>query len=709
MKLMDSRNAWTNTVNDRLDFEKQRLHGIDGLRGLAVLVVVLYHLEIPSAFEAGFLGVDVFFTISGFLITKLLLREKAINGSVDFCQFYYRRARRLLPAAIVMMCASFVITLFVAPDAVQKMLEDMPAAYFYGSNWWQIAVQQSYFEKMGRPPILQHLWSLAVEEQYYLIWPIFLFVLVRWRGVAGVAFVALVLSAASTCWMAWIFSALPEGSDPSRAYLGSDTHAMGLLIGSALACILHFFKETHLFLKSASGRAAGATLIQGVGLASLTILSAMVWKFNQATSLLYLGGFLATSVLSAFVILALNDRHGLLTVALGQQPLRWLGTRSYSIYLWHWPISLWIRNSPESGYESAVMTLIKVALTVIASEISYRLLERQWSRTIEGKVKDLVLFFPWGSVLLVIPAVVYVFIFCAVSIAPVQGDTLALAEGKAVKPLVLIREKMLPPPESPPEPLFEAVGPLPSVTLLSGVNTQSAPVTSAGVGNTGREVAVIGDSVMLGAKSYLLQALPGIFVDAVVGRQFSEGLKVASKLRERSLLHGTVVLHLGTNGYIAEGDFRALLRYLKDQRVIVINVHANRRWTGPNNEIIERVVKEWPNVFLVRWDEVSRDKASYFVKDGIHLTGEGIDAMIGALSNAAGLAIVKKPGAEDGDSSSRKVRRSRMDGLVTTELALPQPASSLVHVNAGPSEVDAGTGAVNKGDGLEGAKEPESK
>ena len=648
--------------------DDQRLHGLDGLRGLAVLAVVLYHLELPGLFEAGFLGVDVFFTLSGFLITTLLLREHAAKGRVDFYAFYYRRARRLLPVMIALVCAVFAITVMVAPDALDRLVADMPAAYLYLSNWWQITSQQSYFEKAGRPPLLQHLWSLAVEVQYYIVWPPVLLLLVRWRGAAFAAAVALALAIASTVWMGWICWSLPAGADPSRAYLGSDTHAMGLLIGSALGCLLERCKGRAIGPIWRSCHAVVAPLMQVAGVASLALLAYLVCTTNEATPTLYFGGFLMASVLSAIVILSLNDQRAWVTVMLSQQPLRWLGTRSYSIYLWHWPISLWVRSGPELGFESAGMTWLKVALTLLASELSYQLLERAWLPAIKAGVKRAAQFFSWSYALSAIPVLVYVFVSFVSMTAPVMAD-LPVPTG-----IQLISSRaMLAHATKPPRATHAfADDRVPMTLQFAGAGTRVA------VPRSGREIVVIGDSVMLGASPTLNYALPGISVNAVVGRQFSEALRVVSELREKSLLPDTVVLHLGTNGYIAEKDLRALLRYLKDRHLVVVNVHANRRWTERNNEIIERVLGESPQVALIRWNELSRGRSAYFARDGIHLTGRGAAAMAAEVARSATRTVATASAPEEPVPATGKAALANATTSAPVYLAAFESAASVL-------------------------------
>ncbi len=210
--------------------------GLDGVRAVAVAAVVVFHMD-ESWLPGGFLGVDVFFTLSGFLITSLLLAELDASSKVDFKRFYIRRARRLLPALYLVLVATSIAAMTVAQDAAVRVREDVVAAFFYVTNWWYVLGETSYFEATGRPPMLQHLWSLAVEEQFYFVWPVLCWLLWKVGRTRGIRVGAIVGALASTVVMAWISIAqgMPDVADPSRVYFGSDTHAMTLLVGAALA------------------------------------------------------------------------------------------------------------------------------------------------------------------------------------------------------------------------------------------------------------------------------------------------------------------------------------------------------------------------------------------------------------------------------------------------------------------------------------------
>jgi peptidoglycan/LPS O-acetylase OafA/YrhL len=366
------------------------LPGLDGLRALAVLAVLAYHLGLGWA-PGGLLGVGVFFTLSGYLITDLLLGAHARTGSLRLADFWFRRARRLLPALFVMLA---VVTAWVAllhRSELGALRGAVAAAAAYVSNWWLIGQHASYFARFGPPSPLGHLWSLAVEEQFYLIWPWLVLTglwLARPRPGGhsrsrsgrhwGLAVATLVLAGASAAAMARLYQ---PGYDPTRVYDGTDTRAFALLIGAALAFTWPS-RDLHRDLGS-----AGRWCLDTAGLTGLGVIGAMFWRTTDYSAFMYRGGLVLLSLATVLVMAAVTVPGGLVGRLLGVAPARWIGVRSYGIYLWHFPII--VLTTPADGRPSLARDGVQVAATIAVAALSWHLIEepirhgalaRWWSR-----------------------------------------------------------------------------------------------------------------------------------------------------------------------------------------------------------------------------------------------------------------------------------------------------------------------------------------
>jgi peptidoglycan/LPS O-acetylase OafA/YrhL len=343
--------------------------GLDGLRALAVAAVVIYHVG-ARWLPGGFLGVDVFFVLSGFLITSLLVTEWRRDDRIDIGRFYLRRARRLLPALFVMLSVVVLVTASLAPGELTRLRGDVAAALGYSTNWTQIAWKQSYFQSLGPPSLLQHLWSLAVEEQFYLLWPLALLGCLatrrRWIPLA----VTLAGIVTSTLLMASEFSPV---RDPARVYYGSDTHAAPPLIGAALALLPAARRTWATDRRDRSRRMWSADLAAACGVAIVAIAMATCTYYRPG---LYRGGYLIIGLASSAIVFAAAGPRTVTARVLGVAPLRWLGERSYGIYLWHWPVIGLTRRSTALHLAGPQLAVLQATLSVAAAAASYRLVER---------------------------------------------------------------------------------------------------------------------------------------------------------------------------------------------------------------------------------------------------------------------------------------------------------------------------------------------
>lgn len=612
------------------------LPGLDGIRALAVIGVLLYHGDV-GGLQGGFLGVDVFFVLSGFLITSIILEEFDKFGRIDFKQFYLGRARRLLPALVLMLLVVGVATAIFYRDAAHQFASDALASIFYVNNWWYIFADQSYFAFTGRPPFLKHLWSLSVEEQFYLIWPAIAYLCVRKFGRRGVALLAAVVAVMSTAWMLYLTVAngYPDFADPSRAYFGTDSHISGLLVGALLATCWRPARLTAVIPRRA--RILGTTVGAFAGLAIITIFL----RAGEFSPWLYRGGFLGIALVTA-VLIASATHPGLpLGRWIGSQPWRYIGQRSYGLYLWHWPIFMVTQPILDVELDGPALLALRLALTFTIAEASFRFIElpirrevidrwvQSWRESAgadrQRQTRIGVRVAVWSSVGVV--ALGAALVTTEVAIAP--DVVAAIEDGRPGTTEVTLDEY--------PIPVASAI---PAASATSSPAPTSSQLPSATITPTFDPglASAIGDSVLLGARNAVKAAIPGIRVDASVARMPGAFIDDIRKLIVDDKLAPIVVIHPGTNGVLTENMLRNMLDQLVDYpRVVVVNTDVPRVWRDPNNEVVAQVVPDYPNAVIADWYTVSTGKRDYFASDGVHLTAKGAAAYAKVIKEATGL------------------------------------------------------------------------
>ena len=595
---------------------------LDGLRAVAVLAVLLYHADVPW-WRGGFLGVDVFFVISGYLITCLLLADWTNHGNLGLGRFWYRRARRLLPALFVMLAVVSLYAALFLPDVLDQLRGEVLAAVFYVENWFLVFRDLSYFQAAGRPPLLQHVWSLAVEEQFYLLWPIILLVAFKvWGGNKKRVLLAVLAGVVvSTALMAILYQPF---HDPSRVYYGTDTRAAALLLGAALAFVWAPWK-----LQGRTGRNAGMVLDVAAGISALVLL----WMFHTVSFLdqgLWRGGFLVAAIVSAVLIAAtVHPKAKVSAAVLGLAVFRWIGVRAYGIYLWHWPIFMVTRPHSDIGLTGLPLLILRLALTFGIAALSYHYLEEP--------IRHGALERWWSS-----------YKASTGSRRAATNKWLAIGAGLTVVALLFVTARMVTAEASGPPggfPKESSVLITPSTTAPPSTLPGAATTTTVAAPNGLRAgyVTTVGDSVMLGSKDALLKILNQVIgagsevtvVDAAESRQYAAGVDEVQSLKDQGLLGDRVVIHLGTNGEIDPAQFERLMGIVSGaKRVVIVNVKAPRSWEGPDNDTLANEVKKYKNAVLVDWNKEGNANPGWFYNDGIHLNPEGRLAYAELITNA---------------------------------------------------------------------------
>jgi peptidoglycan/LPS O-acetylase OafA/YrhL len=638
------------------------LPALDGLRALAVAAVVVYHLGYRRV-PGGYIGVEVFFVLSGWLVCALLATEHRQRGGIDLKAFWLRRARRLLPAVTLVVGATLVVGLETHYQRFATLRGDGLAALAYLLNWHLIVDKQSYFQAAAGPSPLQHLWSLSIEEQFYLLLPLALGLLLAGRWTARRA-PALVLGAAVAA-TAWRMVVLAPGADPSRVYFGTDTRAAGLLIGAALGLVWVPHR-----LRPVPGRWAGAVL-DVVAIGSLAVLGWYALDVSERDPDAF-GWSLTVVQLASVTLIAVlvHPVQSLTARALALPPLRWIGQRSYGIYLWHWPLVVLLAKAPGEQPESPARTAAIVAATLAVAALSYRLVEQPIRRhgfadafslgrrrvagclagrpVLTGVVTALVIVGYVGAVLVArdivaardeTPEAVVTSIDTAPAAAhPPQGphpDRTNQAAAPAAGPAVA----------TPPPPVAAASAPAPApggpaaVPPPPGPTAPPPPPAPALPWTTS-----IGDSVMLGAARPLEARFgPRFVLQASVGFQMVNAPQLVQRLADENQLGDVVILHLGANGPFPDSTLDDIMSIVGHRKVLLVNVKVPRRWEGEVNEKLAAAAGRYDNIRLVDWRTVAVSEPGLLWSDGHHLTPVGAQRYADLMASYAAAAVAPPP------------------------------------------------------------------
>lgn len=575
--------------NKQIKIEKARyLEGLDGLRAVAVIAIIIYHLN-PSWLPGGFLGVDTFFVISGYLITSLLLYEYRTKGTIDLKGFWIRRFKRLIPAVFFMVITVLTYTLFFETEMIQRMKQDAIAAFFYVSNWWYIFQDVSYFDSAESQPLL-HLWSLAIEEQFYLIWPLALFLLLKkTKSIKEIFGITFLISLVSLTVM--VILAEPM-QDNSRVYFGTDTRLQTLLLGVLLAYIWPPFK-----LKQ-SVDVDVKKWIDGIGITALMVLIYFFFTVGSSDDWIYYGGLYLISAVTLLLIASSVHPSTILPKLLGNPVFLWIGTRSYSLYLWHYPVIVFMNRHFIQGQIPWWIIILEIMLTVILAEGSYRYIETPirkegfralWpvnKKRLIAASRTVIL-----GVFTIISGIILTGVFDHYQVNPGDGrETEFIAEGSNEN-VVSINEG-------------EAVNLLEESPLL------------------------LGDSIMVDIGEYMNENIPNAAIDGAVGRQLNDTVElVRDKYNEYKTKEDIVVLQLGTNGDFTDEALHDLIMHFEDADIYFVNTRVPRDWEGNVNTHIEEAVETYSNVTLIDWYSHSEGKNEYFANDGVHLLPDGVESL----------------------------------------------------------------------------------
>lgn len=569
----------------------QYIPAIDGLRALAVIAVMFYHLGF-SWIPGGFLGVDLFFVISGYVITRLLLDSIEQSGGLDLRGFYLARARRLLPALLFTVITTTIAVGIWAPDTIKRFITDLPFALTGTMNWWLVAKEQDYFESIGRPPLLQHTWSLAVEAQFYLVWPLILYFILKRLGKNRIPFAALLIAAASGIALLIVSLSIDasNSSDVSHIYFGTDTHSIGLFLGAALA--VSWIPQN--FTTNVSKKAQD--FIDGVGIFGFIGILATFLLINESEPTLYKIAFPLAAIFGAAIIMSVVHPASRFAPILENPVLIWIGQRSYAIYLWHWIIFQVTRPTVDLAGQTWALYSLRILIVFALADISLRYVEmpirrgaiKYWLkglkyRTKRERTRQTRFFF-----------VVFVTVLVLSTVVSVRAISIGNEQRAAV-------EKSLSTPDRPQKEVIEG------------------------------GIWLTGDSVILGIRNSLNEVSPVSLINARIGRQAPELLEV---MKRDKALAGTspVIFNLGNNGVLSAEVVKEIFELVKSQpSVIVVNTAVPRPWRESNNALVSQIASQYSNVRVIDWNSISNGHPEYFAPDGVHLVPAGVAAYVAEI------------------------------------------------------------------------------
>lgn len=597
------------------------ISGFDGIRTLAVIGVILYHLA-PYQFQGGFLGVPIFFVVSGYLITDLLFQEWQQNKRIDVIGFYIRRVKRLYPALVTLVLATTAYITLFARDLLANIRAVIMTNLLYVYNWYQVAHHESYFDKFGTQSPFTHLWSLSIEGQFYLFWPLIIIILLKFVKKKQPIFdTMIILAFISALLMAILYR---TGQDPSRVYYGTDTRMFSILLGAALAVVwpstaLRKDLPTNLRL-----------LLDVIGGGALMLLCLMFMQMTGESALVYRGGMFFFSVLSMILVAVVAHPGADMNRLLTNRLFAWIGKRSYGIYLYQYPVLVFFESKINVADHSFLYALIEVALILVLSDLSYRFLElplqhfdysKTWSTLKEFCRRDS----SYGNKrwYMLIPGLI-------VLLAVVGATTGTTSGSEAKKDTAL--EKTI---KENDKKVAKQNKNIAAKTSSSEHSSSSADTNTAKQFDlTENEIAkakqlqitAVGDSVLAASSTTLQEIFPNMYVDAKVGRQVGEAIPVLQSLAQSGKLANTVLLSEGTNGPYSEQELDQIMAIVgKERKLYWINVHVpTRRWQDQVNNDLKVAAKKYSNLKVIDWYTYSKDHPEWFYDDNVHPNPEGL-------------------------------------------------------------------------------------
>lgn len=618
--------------------KRRYITGLDGIRTLAVLGVIIYHL-FPNQLPGGYLGVTIFFVVSGYLITDLLNQEWIQNGKIDVRGFYKRRFQRLYPALIVLLASASTYIVLFQQDLLKNLRAVVLSSVLYVNNWWQISNDMSYFEQFGTPSPFTHIWSLAVEAQFYLIWPFICIIFYHLaRSATRASFIIAGLTIMSAGWMAWLYV---PGVDPTRIYYGTDTRMFSILIG----CWLAFMWPSALLVEKTTRIRRWGTNLMGIAALAYLVYAFRTLKFDDP--FLYHGGMVLVSVAAAVLVAAVVNPAANMNRIMSNPIFSWIGTRSYGIYLYQSPVMVFYDAKMGNVNDNVLLNaVIEVIIILVLSELSYRMFERPLRRVSWASFKQYVRDFfrfrrlKFKRTSLLVGIILLSMMGYALKMEPLasqkeQSDfEKHLQETKERAEKTKEKESEPEEPEEPEIPEYDIYGNL--IIKEKPEEEDDSKLTSEQKDFTkNMPMTAIGDSMALDALPTLEKYFPKLVMDAEVGRQLFATAPVINNMLQTQGIQENVLMILGTNGSFTEEQFKDIMDLLGNRHVYWVNVRVpTGRWQNDVNEMLTKMEKKYDNLTVIDWYQASEGEPNWFYDDRVHPNEEGQIHYADAITDA---------------------------------------------------------------------------
>ena len=599
------------------------LPSIDSLRAIAVIAVIIYHID-ANYLPGGFLGVDLFFVLSGYLISSLIIKEYKSTGTVNLYNFYVRRARRLLPAVYFMITVVLIIITLFNGVLLKKSYLDALFGYIYSSNWWYIFHKLDYFDSFGSQSPFKHLWSLAIEEQFYMFFPLIFLIFNRKsksnnsNSKLNKNFIYVVLSLILVSLIAHIL--LFDINNINRIYFGTDTRAFSLLVGVVGAILYPMDRLSERTTKKDN------MIYSIVSLVSILVLIGIMINTSEYNTWLYRGGFLLVAIIGLIIIISSGRQYTFMSKLLSFKPFVFIGKISYSLYLWHFPILVVTTPVSEIGNPNLFYVTLRIVLIFLVATGSYMFVETPIRKL--GFVNYINLLF---KRIMKFKNNTKKIIFASIVLV-----TVVFTMGVFGKSVPYLSTAFVTEMSNNKESQFISNN---NENNANNSSEHKSDNNNNQEGNKSEDkkyssLLVIGDSLTVDIGEKIKEKYPGAIIDGKISRQLTAATALADQYANYNNENTAVIFQLGTNGFFTESQVEELVKKFDKADIYFVNVKVPRTWEKTVNKELDALKERHSDITIIDWYSVANNNQNYFEPDKVHLNSEGVETMVSLIEKS---------------------------------------------------------------------------